>query len=77
MLGRIVECMDSTTLNSLDILLIVLLVLWSFAWKGWALWRAAGNKDKAWYLVLLILNTAGLLDIAYLFIFSKRSKNNK
>lgn len=49
-----------------------LLFLWSLFWKGWALWRSARQEDKAWFIALLILNTVGLLEIFYLFIFSKR-----
>ncbi len=51
-------------------LVIILLTLWSMAWKGWALWRAACNKHTAWYVALLILNTLGILEIIYIFAFS-------
>jgi len=48
-----------------------ILLAWSLVWKGFALYRAARREDKAWYVVLLILNTAGILDILYLYIFGK------
>lgn len=51
---------------------LVLLALWSIPWKGWALWKAAKNDDKAWFIVLLIVNTLAILEIFYIFIFSKR-----
>ncbi|HEX9153786.1 MAG TPA: DUF5652 family protein [Candidatus Saccharimonadales bacterium] len=51
------------------------LILWSLAWKGMALWRSAQKKDKAWFVALLIINTAGLLDMFYLFVFSKRNQS--
>ena len=51
----------------------LLLLIWSLTWKGLALWRAARNSDKAWFVALLILNTIGLLEIFYLFVFSKRA----
>lgn len=47
------------------------LVIWSLIWKGWALWRAAKNDSKVWFVVLLVLNTVGILDILYIFIFGK------
>jgi hypothetical protein len=53
--------------------LLVILIVWSSVWKAFALWRAAGNKSLAWYIVLFILNTAGILEILYLFVFSKPS----
>lgn len=57
--------------TTLNVILIVLLI-WSLIWKGFALWRAAGRQDKVWFIVLMILNTIGLLEILYLFVFSKR-----
>ena len=52
-------------------LIIIPLVIWSYIWKGLALWRAARNDSKAWYVALLILNTAGILDIIYYFAIGK------
>jgi len=51
-------------------LLFVVLIFWSLYWKGTALWRAARNGDKGWYIVMLIVNTAGILEILYLYVFS-------
>jgi len=55
----------------------VVLVAWSIVWKAFALWRAAKLDDKVWFVALMILNTAGLLEIFYLFFFSKRVKNTE
>lgn len=57
-------------------LLIILVTLWTLPWKGVALWKAASKKDTKWFIALLILNTLAVLDILYIFIFSKR-KNLK
>jgi len=54
--------------------LFVLLIAWSLVWKGWALWRAARNNHSAWYIIMLILNTAGILEIIYIFAFSNYGK---
>lgn len=54
--------------------LLVLLLAWSITWKGLALWKAARNQDKVWYVVLLVVNTLGLLEILYVFYFGKRAK---
>lgn len=48
-----------------------ILMLWSFFWKGMGLWYSAQNKDKYWFAAILILNTAGVIEIFYLFIYSK------
>lgn len=50
---------------------IGLLAIWSLIWKGLALWRAAKEENKGWFIALLIFNTAGILEIAYLFFFAK------
>ena len=55
-------------------LLIMLGILWSIPWKGMALWRAATRRDKGWFIVLLIVNTVGLLDIVYLYFVSNRKR---
>jgi len=52
---------------------IAILAVWSIVWKGVALWKAARNGSKAWYVVMLVINTAGLLEILYIFFFSKKS----
>lgn len=53
----------------------IILLIWSLIWKGIALWKAARNSDKAWFIALLILNTVGILEIFYIFVFSKRNDN--
>jgi len=51
-----------------------LLIVWSLVWKGLALWKAAREGSKVWFVVLLILNTAGILDILYLYVFSVKDQ---
>jgi hypothetical protein len=46
---------------------ILIAVLWSVIWKGLALWRAGRRGDKWWFIVMLVLNTFGILEIIYLF----------
>ncbi len=48
-----------------------LLAIWSLAWQGMALWKAARNDQRYWFLALLLVHTAGILDILYLFVFAK------
>ncbi len=63
--------------SAMTIFLFVLLIVWSLVWKGWALWRAARNTHKAWYIIMLILNTAGILEIIYIFAFSGYGKKSE
>ena len=45
-----------------------LLLVWSLIWKGLAMWRAAKNGEKAWFVFLFLINTFGILDIIYLVL---------
>jgi divalent metal cation (Fe/Co/Zn/Cd) transporter len=50
------------------------MVAWSIIWKGFALWKAAQNESKPWFIVMLVANTVGILEILYIFVFSKQKK---
>lgn len=50
----------------------IIVTIWSLVWKGFALWRSARNRHKGWFIFMLILNTAGILEIVYLIIYRKR-----
>ncbi len=53
-------------------LVIGVLLTWSLIWKGVALWKSARNNERAWFVAILIINTVGILEIAYLFFFAKQ-----
>ncbi len=53
----------------------VLIILWTLYWKYKALWHAARHDRKWWFIALLVINTVGILDILYLYVFSKKSKS--
>ncbi|MEK7494232.1 MAG: DUF5652 family protein [Patescibacteria group bacterium] len=55
-----------------NIWIIPVVVAWTLPWKGVALWKAARLSQKKWFVALLIINTLGMLEILYIFIFSKR-----
>ncbi len=54
------------------IFLLLLYMFWILPWKGFALWKAAKNKNVKWFIVLLVVNTLALLEIIYIFYFSKK-----
>ena len=51
--------------------LLVVIFVWSLVWKGFALWKAALRKEKIWFIVILIVSTYGILEILYIYVFSK------
>ncbi len=52
--------------------LIIPLVIWSLAWKGLALWASARRGEKWWFVAFMLVNTAGALEIIYLFVLGPR-----
>jgi hypothetical protein len=57
--------------------MLTVIGIWSLIWKGLALWKSAGKKQLVWFIVFLIVNTAGILEILYIFLFSKWNRNKK
>jgi len=53
-------------------LFLIALVAWTMIWKGIALWHAGKHKQKGWFVVMFLLNTAGILPIIYLLGFKPR-----
>lgn len=52
-------------------------LIWTIFWKGKALWHAAGKKQLTWFIILLLVNTVGLLEILYLIFFKKFDLGSK
>lgn len=51
---------------------LFLILAWTLPWKGVALWKAANNRQKGWFIALLIVNTLAILEIIYIFHFAKK-----
>jgi len=56
---------------------ILIISVWTLVWKGFALWKASKKNSIPWFVILLVVNTLGILEILYLFLFSKLSFKNK
>jgi predicted Co/Zn/Cd cation transporter (cation efflux family) len=63
--------LDPLTL-ALVLSLVLGLVIWSGIWKAIALWRAGRRADLAWFIVMCVVNTVGILEIVYIFAVSRR-----
>jgi len=53
---------------------IIAILAWTIPWKGIALWTSARNKQKIWFIVLLLVSTVGVLEILYLLFWQKKRK---
>ncbi|HPD81980.1 MAG TPA: DUF5652 family protein [Candidatus Pacearchaeota archaeon] len=61
----------------ISVWLLVVIFVWSFIWKLLALWKSARKKHLIWFIVLGIVNTMGILEILYIYLFSEMSKSKK
>ncbi len=64
--------MGLTGNDNLDLIIITVITIWSTLVKGIALWRSANLKQQNWFIVMLIVNTVGIVELVYLFRFSKK-----
>jgi hypothetical protein len=49
----------------------IAIFVWTIFWKGLALWHSASRRQSGWFVVLLVVNTLGILEIVYLFFIAK------
>ncbi len=54
--------------------IVWLLIVWTLPWKGLALWKAARRAQVWWFAAMLVVNTLAILEILYIFIWSKKKK---
>ena len=54
------------------LMILILVLVWSIPWKGLALWKAARRDQPLWFIALFLVNTAGILEMLYIFIFAPR-----
>lgn len=59
------------------IIIFTIISIWTLAWKGFALWKSAQKKSVFWFIALLVINTLGILEILYIFVFSKMDLKSK
>ncbi|MBI5413060.1 hypothetical protein HZA42_01775 [Candidatus Peregrinibacteria bacterium] len=53
--------------------ILISVALWTLPWKGVALWKSARANHSAWFVILLLVNTLAILEIVYIFFFSKKN----
>jgi len=50
---------------------LIVLSIWGLIWKSLGFWKSARSSDRAWFISFIIFQTVGILEILYLFKFSK------
>ncbi len=61
----------------IPIFLLAMILVWSAVWKALALWKSARKGSVVWFIVLSVVNTLGILEILYLFVFSEMKNTQK
>lgn len=54
--------------------LLIVSIIWELVWKALGIWRAGRRNQPIWFILILILNTVGILPIIYLVISSDKGK---
>ena len=60
-----------------NIWVLVALAVWTLPWKGYALWTSARRGEKWWFVALLLVNSLAILEIVYIFFFSKKETSQE
>ncbi|MFA5857305.1 MAG: DUF5652 family protein [Candidatus Pacearchaeota archaeon] len=55
----------------LAIWLIGIFAIWALLWKVFGLWKSSQDKKIIWFITFFFVETLGLIEIAYIFFFSK------
>ncbi len=58
------------------VIMFITILIFVITLKGYSLWSAAKRDEKWWFIILLVVNTFGILELIYLvFIVKKWNKN--
>lgn len=57
--------------------LIIMVIIIDLILRGLALWRSARAGQSVWFVVLLIVNTVGILPAIYLLLHRKPSGSSR
>ena len=62
---------DLSALTGVPPLLLTVVITWSLFWKGLAMWKAARKNSPFWFVALIFINTIGIFEILYIYLFSE------
>ena len=66
--------MKTTEIPQTLLIVIIAAAILELIMKGVALWKAAKANQNNWFVVLLLINSAGILPFIYLKYFKKINK---
>ncbi len=66
---------QSTSMPYWAIILLIIAILVDLVVRGMALWKAARNTQRLWFIALLFINSMAILPIIYLLTEKKKEEN--
>jgi len=62
---------DLSSITDMPPWLLAVVITWSLFWKGLAMWKAARKNSPIWFVALIVINTVGIFEILYIYLFSE------
>lgn len=53
------------------------ILIWEVVWKAIAMWKSARNNHLVWFILVLVINSFGILPIIYLMFFQKKKSSKE
>jgi hypothetical protein len=69
--------MDLSARLGIPVWSMILILVWCLVWKGLALWKSARLNQPIWFVVFMIVTAAGVLEIPYIYLFSKMGSRKR
>ena len=63
------------TLSTAWTTVLIIAALWDLFWRGWGLWRAGRRNQPVWFVVMLVINSLGIIPIIYLLTHQQEHTN--
>lgn len=63
--------------SGLPVELFLVVLIWSVIWKAIAFWKSARLNQPVWFIAFFLIHTIGILEILYVFLFSKMRLDEK
>ena len=61
-----------TSIGTTGLIVSIIVAAVVLVLKGFALWYSARREQKVWFIVLLVVNTLGILDLVYIIFIAKK-----
>ena len=68
---------EISTQLGISLWLLLIILIWSMVWKLLALWKSSRKNQPVWFVLLFVVNTIGILEILYIYVFSEMNLDKK